>query len=165
VERLIEILAGGRGADRRTHHHEHRNGDEREVVETRPEGLGDDVERVDALEDEQEDDRHRAEAEGHGNARHEHDEGGDEDERAFCCRGHGASPSAACACSRAKRSASAAGARPNGCARPVIKARNSAMYSNTRRPRPTGMDRYGIQSRARHTVLDFQPWLYASYQY
>ena len=35
VERLVEVLAGGRRADRRAHHHEHRDRDQREVVQAR----------------------------------------------------------------------------------------------------------------------------------
>src|SRR5258706_490734 len=34
VERFVEVLAGGRGADRRAHHHEHGNRYEGEVVQT-----------------------------------------------------------------------------------------------------------------------------------
>ncbi len=56
VERLVEILAGRRGADRRAHHHEHRDRDEREFVEAGPEGLGNDVQRIEALEEHQKDD-------------------------------------------------------------------------------------------------------------
>ena len=51
VERFVEVLARGRGADRRAHHHEHRDRHQREVVQARIERLGDDVQRVEALED------------------------------------------------------------------------------------------------------------------
>ena len=83
VERLVEVLAGGRGADRRAHHHEHRDGDQREIVETGPERLGHDVHAVEALEDQQEDDRDRAEPEGDRNAGQQHQQRDDEDERAL----------------------------------------------------------------------------------
>ena len=74
VERLVEVLAGGRGTDRRAHHHEHRDGDQRELVETGIERLGDDMHAVDALEDQQEDDRDRAEPEGDRHTRQQHQE-------------------------------------------------------------------------------------------
>src|SRR6185437_7257332 len=49
--------------------------------------------------------------------------------------------------------------------RPVTRESKSARYWRMRRPRPTGMERYGIQSRARHTVLESQRSEKASYQY
>ena len=51
VERLVEILAGRRGADRRAHHHEHRDRDQREVVQPGVKRLGHHLQRVEALED------------------------------------------------------------------------------------------------------------------
>ena len=50
VERVIEILAGGRGADRRAHHHEHRNRDQREIVQAGIERLRRHAQRIDSLE-------------------------------------------------------------------------------------------------------------------
>ena len=88
VERLVEILAGRRGADRRAHHHEHRDRDQGEFVEAGIEGLGDDLHAVEALEDQQKDDRDRAEAEGHRHARQQHQQGDDEDDGALRGRAH-----------------------------------------------------------------------------
>ena len=94
VERLVEILAGRRRADRRAHHHEHRDRDQREFVEAGPERLGDDVHAVEALEQQQKDDRNRTEAERHRNARQQHQQRRDENESPLRGRAHGTSPNA-----------------------------------------------------------------------
>ena len=83
VERLVEILAGGRGADRRAHHHEHRDRNQREVVQSVKEGLGNDVQRTEALKDDDEGDRERAKTEGDRRAREQHDQRDDQDDRAL----------------------------------------------------------------------------------
>ena len=87
VERFVEVLAGGRRADGGAHHHEHRDGDQREFVEARPERLGDNMHAVEAMKKQKEDDRNRAEAERDGNARHQHQKGDDENERSLAWSG------------------------------------------------------------------------------
>ena len=94
VERLVQILAGRRRADRGAHHHEHRNRHEGKIVEAGPECLGDDVHAVDAVKKQQEDDRYRAEAKRHRNSRHQHQKGCNENDNTLRGRAHGMSPKA-----------------------------------------------------------------------
>ena len=126
VERFVEVLAGGRGTDRRAHHHEHRDGDQRELVETGIEGLGDDMHAVEALEDQQENNGDRAEPEGDRHTRQQHQQRQHQDDGAFGGRAHTSSLSSL---------------MPNGGDRPLTRQINSAKYCSTRRPSPTGIAR------------------------
>ena len=81
VERLVQV-ARRRGDDAiaRAHQDEHRDRQQRETVQAGVEGLGDEVERTQALGTDQEGDRDAAEREGDGGAgeqgreRHQHDQ-------------------------------------------------------------------------------------------
>jgi hypothetical protein len=63
VEGFVEILAGRRGADGGAHHHEHRNRNQREVVQPVKEGLRNDVQRTEALKNDNKGDRERSKTE------------------------------------------------------------------------------------------------------
>src|SRR6478735_2976900 len=80
VERLIEVLAGGRRADRRTHHHEHGYRHQREVGEAGVERLRRHVQRIQALEDHQKGDGDGAEPEGDRRTRQQHHQSDDEND-------------------------------------------------------------------------------------
>ena len=124
VERLVEVLAGGRRADRGAHHYEHRNRDEGEIVETGIEGLGDDAHAVETLEYQKKDDRDRAQTESHRYARQQHPQRHDQNDEALSGRAHACvSPSA----------------MPKGGDRPVTRQISSAMYCRTKSPSPIGI--------------------------
>jgi hypothetical protein len=141
VERLVQILAGRRGTDRRAHHHEHRDGDQGKFIEARPEGFGNHMDGVETLKQHQKRQRDGAEAEGHRNSRQQHQQRNDEDERPLKSWAHGASPNASRAWARAKSSALTFSDSPNGEVRPVTREINSTRYCNVSRPRPTGIDK------------------------
>ena len=156
VERLVQVLAGGRRADRRAHHHEHRDRDQREVVQPRPEGLGDDVQRVEALEDDEEGDAIRAEPEGHRDARDEHQQRDDEDDRA-CMPGLMALSEGFLGLRADNVFAVCVSEMPKGGARPVTSAKQLDHVLQDQQGRARSASRgTGIQSRARHTVLERQ---------
>ena len=143
VERFIEILAGRRGADRRAHHHEHRDRHQRELVEPGPEGLGDDVHAVEALEHQEEDDRDRAEAERDRNTRQQHQQRDDQNEQAFelvtGLQGL-----------RSRNSSDLLAEMPKGGARPVTRHISSARYCRTTsRVRSASRDRESTAAHAR----------------
>ena len=83
IERFVQVLAGGRGPDRRAHHDEHRNSHQGKLVEPRPEGLGDDMKRYQTPGRSQGRQRDGAEAEGHRDARQQHQQRDDENGGAF----------------------------------------------------------------------------------
>jgi hypothetical protein len=92
IECFVQVAPGRRRADRRTHHHEHRDRNQREVVEPRVEGLRHHLHGVEALKDEQEHDRERAQAERDRRPGEKYDERGDEDDRALRRRAHSLIP-------------------------------------------------------------------------
>jgi hypothetical protein len=124
IKRLVEVLAGGRRADGGAHHDEHRDGDERELVEPGVERLGHHAHRVEALEDQQEDDRDGAEPERDRHAGNQDEQRHDEHDEALRGGAHsvGLSP-----------------VRPNGGERRVTRQIVSTRYCSTSSPRPSGM--------------------------
>ena len=141
VKRLVEVLAGRRGADRRAHHHEHRDRDQRELVEPGPERLGDHVQGVEALEDRQEDERDRAEPERDRNAGEQDEQRDDEDDRALGGRAHDFSPRAFAGAGTGHVLGSLLVVDAEGRARPLRSSSSSATYCRTRSPRPIGIER------------------------
>src|SRR5262249_53513562 len=148
VERLVEVLARGRRADRGAHHHEHRDRYQREVRETGIECLGRHVQRIHALKDHEERERDGAQPECNRRAGEQYDERGDKNDRALGGRTH----------------AFSFGGSPNGHSRPVTNLMTSATYCRLRSANPTGIAAYGIHTRARHMDSERQLFSQASYQ-
>src|SRR6185295_850191 len=164
VERLIEVLAGGRGADGGTHHHEHGNRHQREVMQAGIKGFRRHAQRVHALEDHQKRKGDGAEPESDWRAREQDDQSYDEDDDALGGGAHTISPTASLAAARAASSAVAFGGRPNGGSRPVTSFMSSATYCRLRIANPNGIAAYGIHMRARHTDSERQLFSQASCQ-
>jgi hypothetical protein len=126
VERLVQVLAGRRGADRRAHHHEHGDRHEGEIIEPGIEGLGGDAQRVDALKQDEESNGDGAQAERDRRARQKDDEGDDEDDRALGGGVHSSTPSC--------------DLNPKGGSRPDTSFTISTTYCRVSSAKPIGID-------------------------